>query len=498
MLHTPGLIGSFAAGMNIPEQFFTSRARLKQAHENLLRSQILDQYLPQHQKDLIQHAADAHLIQHQNLMKLQALLPYQGPQAAANLQKTRIGSTLAAPKLQIGAQNAASRRAAIEQSKSRFSRAAYQARQFASAYPMAAKNVLAAHGGAINVLKTLQNLNVQALHQSQPQTAGGGAPGVGAQQMAPPIQIPTQTLPLPLLGPGGQVQGSLPPTPFPGGAPVAPPQLGAQGLINAPTQGQAPAPMPTGQPGLPGGAPQQPPIPTGGQLPPPGAPQGAQGVTGQPTLAPGTLSPANMQEAAKQTMDQQRVAQNYKATTRSMWTRWQSGVALDKFISDPGNREIFRSAAKFAGLKGGLKRFVTAINDPNSKEFVQFQEFKHALNQNIGNSIRMMEGSGVTPYQMKELKGIFDSVTGASNMLTTNPKAALERMNESGRELHVLTKSLEGPTHTFFPPIHALPDWTPITSKQPTLTFKTKDEFQNWMKTASQSQIRAEIAKLKG
>lgn len=475
MLHTPGLIGSFAAGMNIPEQFFASRAQLKKAHENLLHSKILDKYLPQHQRDLIQHAADAHLIEHQNLLKLQALAPYLSAQSAANLQKTRIGASLAAPLARIQAIRASTQAGQLEQSKTRFNRPAYLAKQITQAAPGVGQALVNQPGGALAPTIALHNYLHQAALQSAP------AP----QSVAPPINIPTQMLPLHLLGPQGQTQSTLPAAPFAGGPPGAPQQMSPQGAVNAPTQAQMPSPMPTVQPRpVSAGTPQMPP----GQTSLPSAP-------GAPLSPP---EPVNMQESALKALEMGQIKENKKAVSPQLWNRALSAGVLEDQFNNPGFRALAKNATKFAGTSGAGKAFAQSLLTTGTPEYNQYQQFLNITVPNMTNQVRQMEGLSVQPSQRKELEGMLTSWNHGLSRLTSNPVRALQFMNEAGREFNVIARSLQKQAHPIYPAQHPIQPWDPIGSKQPTLTFKTKDEFQNWMKTASQSQIRAEIAKLKG
>lgn len=67
MLKSTNLIGSFAQGFNIPQQYFREREQAKlgevqrkQAEQNLLKSQLLAKYIPRQQEAALLAAQDAH------------------------------------------------------------------------------------------------------------------------------------------------------------------------------------------------------------------------------------------------------------------------------------------------------------------------------------------------------------------------------------------------------------------------------------------------------
>lgn len=414
MFKTRGLVSGFEKGFMFPYQMARAsqqeklgEVQRKQAQENLLKSHILNQYLPRKMEEAQKQAQAAAVLQQQAIAKGQALAPLWEPKMKAALKKMQVSTSLAPELARIAAQNAATREAAVAQSKSRFNIPEYKYALMRRGLPATAMNVILAGQTASPLLKSLSGFAQQSAQDvmAPPQQQAGMQPGMQAPQS------PIPQFPLPGVG-GGQI-----------------PQ----------------------QPSVPPGAlPQQ-------QVPP--SPIGAQQQPAAPVTPIHPAEVQRLQETAKESL-------NKAFTSPQIWNRWQSARVLDDSLRDPGNRDILRIAAKYAGAAGGVKKWKDALSNPNSSEFKKYMQFKNTLNQNISNQIRQMEKLGVTPSQRAEITGIFDSLRGATNLLQNNPKRALAQMNEAGRELNVIATSLEKQAHSRYPAPNPIKPWVPITAEE--------------------------------
>ncbi len=361
-----GLGQGFGQGLQMGEQFQLSREQRKQQRHNLLKSQILDKYLDQHEQDAIRQAQDAHLSAQQAFK-------------------------LAPQKMTLALQNAQTRQHLMNLSQARIDRynsAFYKTNMMGRTLGAQGRNIVFSGTGAAPAIFSMQNLLQQAARESI-QPHGAAVPGQQSQQ-----------------------QGALP-----GGIPFSPQAMGIPAdrpkYLGPPLGAQTPLNMPPHQDAL-----AQHTANMAQNFPAPGNPIAKQVPTPAPAPTeappgvdplPAALSPIHPDQLDQMTKNLQRaskIAANKAAVSPAIWNRAANARVLDAQFNDSGIRDLAKTAAGFAGTKGGASKVFNLFNQAGTPAYDKYQQFIHITVPNISNQIRQMESLSVQPSQRKEIEGM--------------------------------------------------------------------------------------------
>ena len=439
MRSPPGLFGSFSQGMGAGQQFMQRRQQMKrsavdikQAKEDLLKSEIMDKYLGRQQEAKLQRMGDFYRAAQDAHQSALSLAPYLGPEKAARVRELELKNKFAPREMKVKERNSLTKlkaQAAREKRGGRFSQDWYKAARLASAAGAPGRTAL--FGGA--AASPYTNLVMRSIQSA----ANKGVPGVPQGAGAPRQDMYSQYqqyLSQPERSTGAP--GQPVPVDLQGGAPLAAP--GAEMQQRVPQVGPA------------------------GNIPPP--PQ---------------ITATQVEETASKVQLANQIAANKKAVAPQIWQRWENSRINDTFWNDPKVRNSMEVASQYAGTPGMLKKWRDRVTKKGSKEYTAYQQLKKITQSNISNQLRQMEGLSIQSEQRKELQAMITGWETGLDKFLSNPEQALAFMNESGRQANVIARALEKESHPIFDTKDPIKEWVnlkPIQSKSIVAASKLSDE----------------------
>lgn len=134
-----------------------------------------------------------------------------------------------------------------------------------------------------------------------------------------------------------------------------------------------------------------------------------------------------------------KMSANKELTTGKARTQAEAAQNIDNFLKDnqADFSRSFKNITKYAGLIGKGKLGLDQLKSVNPQAFQDYQQFTGQFIPNMANMVTQMEGTSIAPDKQKDIREMFDK---GVKSLTTDPKSALNYINNSMKMISEISK----------------------------------------------------------
>lgn len=134
------------------------------------------------------------------------------------------------------------------------------------------------------------------------------------------------------------------------------------------------------------------------------------------------------------------MAANNALTTAATRRQMEGALQVEGIMNSPDFQNQAQNAALYAGAIGKGQAAIDAISQQNPKAYEDYLSFKNQTMTLLANRIKTLDAMGATEGQREELHNLYKKTADA---LTSNPGQFIDQLNNLGRTLSAVAKSVQ-------------------------------------------------------
>lgn len=179
-------------------------------------------------------------------------------------------------------------------------------------------------------------------------------------------------------------------------------------------------------------------------------------------------------EEIQKTQLANQISANNALTTAATRRQYEGALQIEGIFNDPSFQTQAQNAALYAGAAGKGKAALSAISQSNPKAYEDYLAFQYQTLPLIESRIKTLDQMGASNAQRQLLENMLGKT---ANALTSNPKQFIIQLNELGKTLNLVARSVQGSASPLVP-MNRVKDFNPIAEATKTVNGKTYHKIQ--------------------
>lgn len=176
----------------------------------------------------------------------------------------------------------------------------------------------------------------------------------------------------------------------------------------------------------------------------------------------------------RQTQLANQLSANNALTTTATRRQYEGALQVENIFNAKDFQSQAKNAALYAGVLGKGKAASTALSQTNPKSYEDYLAFKYQTLPLIENRIKTLDQMGATDTQRQLLENMLGKT---ANALTSNPQQFIIQLNELGKTLNLVARSVQSSASPLTP-MNRIKAFNPISEATKTINGKTYHKIQ--------------------
>lgn len=190
------------------------------------------------------------------------------------------------------------------------------------------------------------------------------------------------------------------------------------------------------------------------------------------------LSPQHFSQQTPDNIRQTQLANQLSAnnalTTTATRRQYEGALQVENVFNAKEFKSQAQNAALYAGILGKGKAASAAFSQTNPKSYEDYLAFKYQTLPLIESRIKTLDQMGATDAQRKILENMLDKT---ANALTSNPKQFILQLNQLGKTLNLVARSVQSSASPLTP-MNRIKAFNPMVEATKIINGKTYHKIQ--------------------